>query len=138
LGAGLWLSNHWGLAVVHVRSFGEDRLNPPIDGRDRLFAGKEALRYTRAVARYRASVGPGDLVAGAGVVLGASYVYLDYLKTPSGLQRLKPRTSWGGIGLEVYFDRRLLQHVHLRVGATLDTGTETTVVQPALLGVFTF
>ena len=137
-GAGLWFSSQWGLAVAHVRGFGEDRVDPPVDGGDRVFAGKEALRYTRAVVRYRRSLGPGDIVAGAGLVLGASYVYLDYLKTPSGLQRLKPRTSWGGVGLEMYFDRRVSRHVSVRVGATLDTGTETTVVQPVLLGVIGF
>lgn len=138
LGAGLWLGRQWGIAVAHVRGIGEDRVDPPVDGGDRLFAGKEALQYTRAVMRYRRSMGPGDLVAGAGLVLGASYVYLDYLKTPSGLRRLKPTTSWGGIGLEMYFDRRVSRHVHVRVGATLDTGIETTVVQPVLLGVIGF
>ena len=137
-GAGLWLTNRWGLAAVHVRSIGEDRFEPPIDARDRVFAGKEALRYTRVVARYRKPVGPGDIVAGVGLVLGASYAYIDYLKTPSGLQRLGGRAGWGGLGLEMYFDRRVSRHVGFRAGVTLDTGTETTVVQPVLQGIVTF
>ncbi len=137
-GAGFWLTNRWGLAAVHVRSIGEDRFDPPIDAPDRVFAGKEALRYTRVVARYRKPIGPGDIVAGVGLVLGASYAYIDYLKTPSGLQRLGGRASWGGVGLEMYFNRRVSRYVGFRAGVTLDTGTETTVVQPVLLGIVTF
>jgi hypothetical protein len=71
-------------------------------------------------------------------MLGASFTYIDFLKTPSGLQRESPRSTWAGFGAEAYFNRPVASHIGLRGGATLDTGTETTVFHPVLLGVITF
>jgi hypothetical protein len=139
LGAGFWLTERWGLAVAHVRSYGEDLSDPPVDSTDRVFAGAEELRYTRAVGRYRRDVGAaGDIVLGFGLVLGASFVDIVFLKTPIGLQRLRPTTKWGGFTVEGYFQRAILGHLGVRAGGTLDTGTETTVFQPVVLGIVTF
>lgn len=139
LGAALWFAERWGLAVTHVRSYGEDLRKPPVEGMDRIFAGAEDLRYTRAVARYRKEVASaGNVVLGFGFVLGGSFTDIDFLKTPGGLERLRPKSKWGGFAVEAYFQRSLLPHVDVRAGGTLDTGTETTVFQPVVLGVIAF
>lgn len=139
IGAGFWLAERWGVAVTRVRSYGEDLREPPVEITDRVFAGAEDLRYTRATGRYRREVGAaGDIVLGLGLVFGASFTDIDFLKTPAGLQRLRPKTTWRGFAVEAYFQRTILAHFAVRIGGTLDTGTETTVFQPVVLGAITF
>jgi hypothetical protein len=92
LGAAFWLVERWGLTVTHVRSHGKDLREPPVESIDRVFAGAEDLRYTRAVARYRRRVvNAGDVVLGVGFVLGGSFTDIDFLKTPTGLHAFIPR-----------------------------------------------
>jgi hypothetical protein len=139
LGATFWLVERWGLAVTHVRSYGEDLREPPVELMDRVFAGAEDLRYTRAVARYRRRVvNAGEVVLGVGFVLGGSFTDIDFLKTPTGLQRLRPKSTWGGFAVEGYFQRFWRAHMGVRVGGTFDTGFETTAFEPVMLGVLAF
>jgi hypothetical protein len=139
LGAVVWLVERWGIAVTHVRSYGEDLREPPVESMDRVFGGAEDLQYTRAVARYRRGVfSAGDIVLGVGFVFGGSFTDIDFLKTPAGLERLRPKSRWGGFAVEGYFQRFWRAHIGVRVGSTLDTNVETTAFEPVMLGVFAF
>jgi hypothetical protein len=78
------------------------------------------------------------VMLGFGFVLGGSFEDIVYLKTPTGLQRLSPKTSWRGFGVEAYLQRTIRGHLWARVGATLDAGADTAVFHPVALAVVMF
>jgi hypothetical protein len=137
-GAAVWLGRQWGIAVNHVTSYGEDRWEPPIETTTRIFAGQEHLRYTRITGRYRRQVGGGDIVLGFGVIVGGSYANIVFLKSSDRSQRQSVKTTWQGVTVEVSFFQAFSESLGARVGIALDTGTETTVLRPFALAVYSF
>jgi len=140
LGATMWLSRTWGVALVRVASYGDDLYDEPFDSGSAITRGTTELRYVRLTARHRRTVGEKwGLVLGAGIVARASFRDVSDLRSASGLVRFEgPEIRWGGLSAEIYVDRSLLRHLSLRAGLSLDTGTETTVFLPAVVAVVRF
>jgi len=136
-GGTVWpIRGSWGVMLVRVASYGEVLRDPPLVSGDITFLGKTNLRYWRIGARYRRAIGDrSTLTLGLGAALDGWYEHRVRLARGGSSEEHRSRISGGGFAGELYFGHQISPRFHLRLGATLDSSFETTVVQPVALAV---
>lgn len=101
--------------------------------------GTMNVSYWRLGARYRRAIGDRSaLTVGMGVALGGWFDTRSRVTRFGSTTEHVGRISGGGLAAELYFDRQFSPRFRLRLGATLDSSVETTIVHPVALAVASF
>jgi hypothetical protein len=143
VGAALWWSEHWGLALRAVVGPGEDLLarnGLALGNGDRSwrFLGTGELRYLTVTFRRRRSLGgPWRLETGAGLMLLGQFATVQEIGDPP--RRVSaPATFFSGLALEALATRELSPRFVVKAGVTYDFNVETNNLQPVILAALRF
>ncbi len=137
LGAGLWLSKHWGLSFSYTGGPSEDRFPVRGESGDRVFIGRRDLQLWRITVRRRQML-PGD----AEFLLGLGIAWGDFEEIVIGLPPLPQDVgfdqAFNALSFELLLGKRISKHWWIRGGAIFDVNTESNLVQPVGMLVLAF